>query len=197
MYHQQSLGLTGYDNAPLSTTFFRHNDSNHLVVIYPGMAYLVQHPLLYYPTQLCLARSCEVLWVQYNYRHAVFQSLSSDEQHRWLAHDTITALEAGIAQRPYRQITLIGKSLGTVALGHVLASPHAPRVTASVWLTPILTDAQVVAQMMHISHPALLVTGTADPVYEAGALHQVCEKTGATSLVLDQADHLLEQGYCT
>ena len=193
MYNSQPLNLVGYKNLPLPATFFRQEQKSvHLVVLYPGMGYTVRSPLLYYPTQLCLAYGCDVLWVEYNYRQSTFQATSEDEQQQWLATDSLIALQAGLAQHCYGEVTLMGKSLGTLAIGHILASQQMQEPTASIWLTPILTNSVAVSHMQLIHHRALIVTGTADPVYDALALQQVQVATGAKGLVIEQADHLLE-----
>jgi pimeloyl-ACP methyl ester carboxylesterase len=72
----------------------------------------------------------------------------------------VTALLDAVGGRPL----LIGKSLGTVA-----AAVAANRSLPAVWLTPLLTEAWVVAALRRASVPFLLVGGTADKWWD-GAL---------------------------
>ena len=88
-------------------------------------------------------------------------------------------------------MTLIGKSLGTVAMGHLLAARR-PGPTQLVWLTPLLHDPQLVTRIEHARQRTLFVIGTADAYYDPDLLARLQEATGGDCLAVEGADHGLE-----
>jgi pimeloyl-ACP methyl ester carboxylesterase len=97
-----------------------------------------------------------------------------------------------MAERPYERVTLIGKSLGTLAMGHLLATVPDPPPMRSIWLTPLFRDGRLRAQAMAVRHPAFFAAGTADAHYDAQAMAAVQEATGGEALVVEGANHSLE-----
>jgi hypothetical protein len=75
---------------------------------------------------------------------------------------------------------LIGKSLGTNA-----ASVAAERGLPAVWLTPLLTSAWVVEALRRATAPALLVGGTADPLWDG----ELARELSPHVLEVDGANH--------
>jgi pimeloyl-ACP methyl ester carboxylesterase len=144
-------------------------------------------PLLYYPARMLSARGADVLRVDYDYRHT-----GPEARGGAFAADVAATWEAGLAARPYERVTLIGKSLGTLALGQLLATVPNPPPMRSLWLTPLFRDARLRAQAMAIRQPAFFAAGTADPHYDAEALAAVQEATGGEALVIEGANHSLE-----
>jgi hypothetical protein len=88
----------------------------------------------------------------------------------------VTAQIGPVAGRPL----LIGKSLGTHAAG-IAAESALP----AVWLTPILTANSVVDALRRATAPALLVGGTADPLWQGSLARELSDHV----LEVDGADH--------
>jgi hypothetical protein len=44
-----------------------------------------------------------------------------NEQAKWISGDVFAICNAALSYRSYPKITLVGKSLGTIAMGHLLA----------------------------------------------------------------------------
>ena len=128
----QSLSISDYHGAPLSNTFMRQEQTTRqLAVVLPGQGYTTHMPVLYYPTCLLMNRGVDVLCVEYNYyRKPAFGKTSGAERDRWLFADATAALEAGLAQRAYEQIVLVGKSLDTLAMGHLITADTATFLAA-------------------------------------------------------------------
>jgi hypothetical protein len=73
----------------------------------------------------------DVLCVEYDYYcKPAFRQASGAERDRWLFADATAALEAGLAQRTYEQIVLVGKSLDTLAMGHLITADTATFLAA-------------------------------------------------------------------
>ena len=188
------LNIQGYGDLGVPNTFFEQDsvESRKLAVIFPGLGYGAFMPVLYYPGLVMRSAGADVLHVEYNYNSPVFQALSSMEQYQRIAHDCTAAYRAAEAQHAYSYFTLIGKSLGTLALGHLLATGPTLRHADWIWLTPLLRNQALRQQICSVPHHALFVIGTADQHYDAGLLAEIEQAVGGESLVVEGANHSLE-----
>jgi hypothetical protein len=189
-----SLEITGYRDAPLANTFFRQEgEARRLAIVLPGIGYTADMPVLYYPRALLLEMGADVLAVRYAYNeNPEFSRLSGEERMRWVDADVDAASAAGLAQRPYEEITLVGKSLGTLAMAYLLEANDRLAGADCVWLTPVLADDRLRARIGQRRHHALFVIGTADPYYQPAWLDEVRQATGGDAMVVEGADHSLE-----
>ncbi len=194
MYSMESLNILGYRGEPVPHTFFRQEtEVIHLAILLPGWNYTCDMPLLYYPLRLLVSSGADVLRVEYAYNvRPGFSQLSRAEQLNWLWADCGAACSAALAQRPYQQVTLVGKSLGTLAMGQLLTTDTRLARARAVWLTPLLRDDGLRAQIRSWGQPSLFVIGTADPNYDPDYLAEVKEATRGEVVVIDGADHSLE-----
>jgi len=194
MHSIETLDVIGHCNEVLPSTFFRQkHETTHIAVLFPGFGYTVQMPLMYYPGRLLVESGADVLLVGYNYsQRPDFHSASADERDLWLRADTIAAYEAASTQRNYDRVTLVGKSIGTRAIGHLLATQERLPSPQCVWLTPILGNERLCAQIKQRPHRALFVVGTADSHYDPVKLAEVQQATGGEAVVIENADHSLE-----
>ncbi len=90
------------------------------MVLFPGLNYSCDNPLLYYLSRLAVDRSADVLQLWANYTIPEFQSLSKQEQVKWLLEDALSLIEAGQKNRHYERLVLVGKSIGTLTLGSLI-----------------------------------------------------------------------------
>lgn len=190
MYSITSLAIAGYNGRPLANRFFRQDgESDWLALVLPGMGYTAAMPLLFYPTNLLLALGADVLQVQYDLdREPAYQQAAAQERRRWLSEDATAAYAIGRAQRAYRRLTLIGKSIGTLAMTDLL--PQTPAAgTHCVWLTPLLTTPELRAAIAAHPRPSLYAIGTADPYYQPALLDELRLATNGEALVFEGADH--------
>lgn len=194
MASKTSLEITGYRGEPVPHTFFRQEqETSLLAIIFPGYEYNIDMPVLYYLSHLLREMGADLLSVEYDYaRRADFPALPDKERMSWLYADAAAACGAALKQRAYRQIVLAGKSIGTLAMGHLLATE--PRVKAAryIWLTPLLHDKQLRAQITLGRPRSLFVIGTADGHFAPSYLEEVVEATQGQSLVIENANHGLE-----
>lgn len=190
----KSLSISDYRGEPLSNTFVRQDQAAHqLAVVLPGMGYTAHMPVLYYPTSLLVNRGADVLRVEYDYyRKPAFGEASGAERGRWLFADATAALEAGLAQRSYEQIILVGKSLGTLAMGHLITTDARLAQALCVWLTPLVRNETLRQQIAQAKPRSLFVIGTADSHYDPACLTEVVEATKGQSVVIKGANHSLE-----
>lgn len=196
MYSVKTLGIAGYHNELVPHTFLWHDyQTQHIGIVLPGFGYTCEMPLLYYSTRLLLSLGADVLQVEYAYHEMEgFQALSYSEQMQWLFTDVASAWCAALSQRTYQQVTIIGRSMGTLAVGHLFATGGVPLQTRVVWLTPLLRDEKLRSQMKQYQMHSLFVIGTADPHYEPSYLVDIQAMTNGKAITIEGANHSLEMG---
>jgi pimeloyl-ACP methyl ester carboxylesterase len=194
MYTFETLDIVGYRGEALPHAFLKQSrDAHHVAVLLPGMGYTAHMPLLYYPMLELLRRRADVLRLETMYvKHPEYDRLSTAEKVRWAFTDAAAACRAALAQRVYDQVTLVGKSLGTLAMGHLITSEAALAQAQAVWLTPLLGNDILRAQIQQARPRSLFVSGTADAHYNAARLAEVQAATGAETVVIEGANHSLE-----
>jgi hypothetical protein len=190
----KSLAISDYHGEPLSNTFVQQEQAaRQLAVVLPGLGYTAHMPVLYYPTSLLIDRGADVLRVEYDYyRKPAFGKASGVERGRWLFADAVAALEAGLAQRPYEQVVLVGKSLGTLAMGYLITTDARLAQALCIWLTPLVRNEMLRQQIGQTKPRSLFVIGTADPHYDPDCLSEVVKATQGQSVVIAGANHSLE-----
>jgi hypothetical protein len=187
-----SLEITGYNRQPVPNAFLRQSaETDRLGVILPGYRHTADMPDLHYIASVLQSKGADVLRIDYAYPKTDFMKRSEREQADWLAADVRAAFAAGLRQRPYRNITLVGKSLGTLAMGHLLEDP-AISSAGCVWSTPILASAWLCAQIKSHRPRSLFIIGTADHFYEPAVLQELVDATRGKALVLEGVHHGLE-----
>jgi predicted alpha/beta-hydrolase family hydrolase len=186
-----TLTIQGYRDEAVPNRFLRPQGAiNHLAVLLPGFGYTLDMPLFYYAQNLLLERGWDVLRVEYAYNtHPEFQTLPEMERNQWLLADTTAAWRAGLGQRTYDRVVLIGKSLGTLAMGHLLTMADPPPNVGAVWLTPLLAEERLRQQISQYGGPSLFVIGTADPHFDPVVLEKMQVATIGEAVVVRNADH--------
>jgi predicted alpha/beta-hydrolase family hydrolase len=186
-----TLTIQGYRDEAVPNRFLRPQGAiNHLAVLLPGFGYTLDMPLFYYAQNLLLERGWDVLRVEYAYNtHPEFQTLPETGRNQWLLADTTAAWRAGLGQRTYDRVVLIGKSLGTLAMGHLLTMADPPPNVGAVWLTPLLAEERLRQQISQYGGPSLFVIGTADPHFDPVVLEKMQVATIGEAVVVRNADH--------
>ncbi len=186
-----TLTIQGYRDEAVPNRFLRPQGAiNHLAVLLPGFGYTLDMPLFYYAQNLLLERGWDVLRVEYAYNtHPEFQTLPEMERNQWLLADTTAAWRAGLGQQTYDRVVLIGKSLGTLAMGHLLTMADPPPNVGAVWLTPLLAEERLCQQISQYGGPSLFVIGTADPHFDPVVLEKMQVATIGEAVVVRNADH--------
>lgn len=194
MIHKMTLPVTDYRDEAVPNRFFQQDDAtDHLSVFLPGLGYHADLPLLHYPGQLLLHHGADVLVVDYAYhQNQAFRAAPETEQGRWLMGDVTAAWDAASSRHPYTRFTLLGKSLGTLAMGQLVATMPELATAGTVWLTPLLGNDHLVGQMQRHRGPSLIAIGTADQAYDAQALAAIQGETGAEVIVVYGAGHSLD-----
>ncbi len=156
--------------------------SDRLLVMLPGRAYLVSHPVLFHIGQMAYEQGWDVLPVQYGFQMGGDLGAGGES----LLAEDVRLATAPVLRRGYREVCVVGKSLGT-PLAMELARTADAGVVSRILLTPIgaaLTPADGIR--------TLAVIGTADPLY-APAL--AVDTAATTWRVFERLDHgLVDEG---
>jgi hypothetical protein len=105
----------------------------------------------------------------------------------WLGAVAEAALDRARAIRPLEAV--VAKSMGTWALSCVPVLPD----VATVWLTPLVREAGVVDAIAACQNRAIVVAGSADPLFDLGVVERLTA-ADVDVVVLEDADHRLEVG---
>jgi hypothetical protein len=185
-----SLHMTGYNGQPIPNRYYKHEQAAHLAIIFPGLRYTCDMPLLYYLTQVLLNRGIDVLQLNSDYTIESVKALQPAERLQVMVTDAQAALEAAFPEKGYSSLILAGKSIGTLPLAMLLASGAAAQA-ACIWLTPLLHYPFVVDSALQHSGPSLFVASRADETFEAESMALLKKQKNIKAILFDEADHSL------
>lgn len=192
----RTLEIAGYQQTPVPHHFFQPQAeaSTQLALLLAGGGYSSEGPVLHYPLLALLERGMDVLVLDYPRRPEI-RHWPLEQAQVCALTDTTAAYQAITGQHPYRGLTLVGKSLGTLVMGELLTSHTLSiPVRQAIWLTPVLSSAALREQMRQASVPSLVVIGTDDAFYRPDWLAEATPQSGAEVVVIPQADHRLDSG---
>jgi hypothetical protein len=188
----ETLSITGQRGLSIPATLMRAG-GRELAVLFPGLTYRNTLPVMHFSRLLMLSRGADVFAVNYAYDRARgFRDSSDREQLEWIAADGRAALATALGLGSYGRVTVIGKSLGTLAMGW--AVPDEPRLAGAdlVWLTPSLRRNGLSERMLSFKQRSIIVIGTRDPAYDEPLIEEFREG-GIEVVVVPDADHGLER----
>ena len=190
----QALDIAGYRGEPVPHRFFRQeNGTERLALILPGYGQSADTPYLYFTASHFLDLAADILLVDYRYsQRPDYQTMDAEERQRCLLADTVAACRAALAERHYQHVTLVGKSLGTRAMAHLLATEESLRGADTIWFTPIWGETPIRSALLAAKQRALVVIGTADPHYDPQIADEVRRAINGELLVIADAEHGLE-----
>jgi len=188
------LNIKGYGGRHLKNRLLKQSvDTQEVALIFPGLAYNSNMPLLHYSIETILTSGINVLTVDYDYSNnpeflKQVQSTRSD----WLIEDVESAFNVITEEENQKVVCLTGKSLGTIALGHLLETHEELRDAKTIWLTPLIKNPQLLEQMLKYMKDAVLVIGTEDPQYDRDTVDRLNASTQLSGIIIDGANHSLE-----
>ena len=187
-----SLDVIGYKNQRVPNTFIiRPDPTEHLGIILPGYRHSADMADLHYAGRILLEQGADLLRVEYALYQTDFLTQPESEQDKWISTDVFAVCNLGLAHRSYKKITLVGKSIGTIAMGHLLADGRFQGATC-VWSTPILTVEWLCSRIEQTHPHSLFIIGTADKFYKPDILKHLENVTKGRAVVIEGANHGLE-----
>ena len=162
-------------------------DKGHLAVLFPGIGYHCDKPLLYYSAKLARAAGYEVRPVPYaGFPEKVRGDGDKLRASAEIAWSQACEMLADVDWAAWDDILFVGKSIGTV-----VASRYALErdlTVKNVLLTPLEETFQ------YVRGAAVAFHGTADPWASTEAIAAACRKKGVALYLTEGANHSLETG---
>jgi hypothetical protein len=194
MYQITTLSKNNFSNNVPNTFFRQDTKSDHLALILPGLNYSCDMPLLYYATQVMLEAGADVLQVKYDYTQAQPSGKVSPLSDRFgsLAEDVIKITRIALDQREYKHLTVIGKSLGTLAIPILLQADLSLHPQTCIYLTPILQELVPAHDLIQTCPHNLFVIGTNDRYYDVDLINSFRTLQPDNFMIIEGVNHSLE-----
>lgn len=158
-----------------------------LCILFPGIGYHCDKPLLYYSAKLARSKGYEVIALKYG--GFPQGAKGNDEKMRSAAEHALIQSEqqlAGVDLSSYEDIVFVGKSIGTAAC---LAFRANKNIRARcILLTPLTLTFE------HDPAKSIAFNGTADPWAATEDIKRLCAERAIELHIYDGADHSLETG---
>lgn len=150
-----------------------------LAVIFPGIGYHSDKPLLYYSKKILKDSGFEILDVPYG-------NLSKDDKLKSynIAKETTEKFLQNINFEIYNQIFFVSKSIGTMVSGY-FQKEHNLKVK-NIYFTPVNESLEV------LDNNGIVFSGTNDSWINTKKLKDVCKEKGLKLNLFDHANHSLE-----
>lgn len=158
-----------------------------LAVIFPGIGYHTDKPLLYYSKKLAKEWKFEVIEISYgNFPPNVKGSPEKMKLAFLSAMEQTEQILTDVDFETYDSLLFISKSVGT-AVASAFAQQH-QLTTHNVFYTP------VEASFEFMNQDGIVFTGTKDPWVETTIVEQECQKKNLPLYITKNANHSLETG---
>ena len=150
MVHISELDISGLKSQSVGGMFFKQETTtNRLGIIFPGYGYACDRALLHYSMQILLNQGADVLQVNYAFTNKPGFWQGGDETRAiWFGADATVAMREVLEQGDYQQFTLVGKSLGTLAVGQVMTIMEELSEARVILFTPLLKNPRLVQQII-------------------------------------------------
>ena len=162
---------------------------NKVAVLFPGIGYHTDKPLLYYSGKMAAAEGYEIIKIAYPPCEVNLKGATSEQIHAFVKECvavTDKVLKEAGAER-YEDILFISKSIGTaIAASYARASDMDVR---HVFFTPLEETFDYVKEASGIAF-----SGTKDNWADHDDIRRLCEEKRIPLSVVDDANHSLETG---
>lgn len=162
--------------------------SKKLAVIFPGIRYSPECPLLYYAQKLCVKEGYEILPLYYSYRQdsVLDQDLKLENFVMETQREAVRLLKDAL-KNPYKDVVFISKSIGTVLAG--IAEKELELKPRQFLMTPL---PETFPYMKGMGARGAAVLGTKDKNLSAERLELFCQKEEIPFTLYEGAGHRLE-----
>ena len=162
-------------------------NEKRLAVVFPGIGYHKDKPLLYYATKLVQSMGFEVIHIEY---HDMPQKIRGDaammKKAAELAYEQAEEQLENVDFSDCEEILFVGKSIGTVVMAKY-ASEH-KTAARQVWYTP------VEATFSFAADKVTAFIGDADPWSDVDVVKEKAKNLGIELFSYPGCNHSLETG---
>jgi hypothetical protein len=160
----------------------RDAGSDRLAIIFPGYAYGLDAPALWFAARAAAEAGCDALGIEYGFQ-ANRANMTREEQPQAVA-EAAGALAGLLAEHPYPHIIVIAKSIGTV-IATRMAEAGQVQADAHVFLTPLRPTIPFMKRAARLT----VVVGDRDELFGPDDIAQLA---GLSVHVMAGAGHTLE-----
>lgn len=189
-----SLDIRGFKGAAVPNAFYRQKaETDALCIIFGGWHYSAEMPVFYYTRRVLSGLGFDVLAVDFS--HAADRSyarLSDRKRQEWFLAEVDAVFSAATKRHKYRRIALAAKSIGTMALAHLVLSGKLSEHTSLIWLSPLLEAESIRENLNASSIPSLVVVGNRDPQFDQPLLKKVARNSNLDLMIIERANADLE-----
>ncbi|MCM3602746.1 alpha/beta hydrolase [Robertmurraya korlensis] len=161
--------------------------TNNLVIVLPGAGYTTQAPLLRFTTGVFYNKGFDVLHINYTFNRQELSELSEEV----FARDVQLVIRNAIKSKKYSNYYIVAKSIGTIALSHLLNDTMFKDAKV-VWLTPLLQRDVVFNAMVNSDHKGLCIIGDEDSCFIAERFERLKDNPNLICKIVDGGNHSLE-----
>lgn len=179
-----SFNVPSRNGLPAKYSLRSHSTpSETLIVSFPGMAYSMDAPLMWYTALAGLEAGYDVLGLEYSFQVRGNPGFDTDLEK--IAAEISDGLRAFLEEHHYGKLVFISKSIGTV-IAPMVSEQLKLVLQASIFLTPLER------MLPHIngSKNPLAIIGDRDPAFPARAVDQIVNKDSV--MLISGANHSLE-----
>jgi len=156
---------------------------DRIALLLPGLHYTTERPLLHFARAVFLRHRWTTREIRWPERPPQREGQDLPIWFARLGSFVQAQVSRILDQETASEIALVGKSMGAFA-----AAVAADRSLPGIWLTPILRDSQLPADLRRTAAPFLLVGGTADPSWDP----EIARSFGQPWYEAHDADHGME-----
>ncbi len=159
-----------------------------IAVLFPGIGYTCDRPLLYYTGKLALSCGYEIKKVEYGgFESGIKGNREKMEKAFYSALSQAEKILADVSWNEYDEILFVGKSVGTIVSAAYMKKYNI--IGRNIVYTP-LEDT-----FLFSSGKGIVFHGTKDPWAEnTDTIKKCCEKIGMNLYTIEDANHSLETG---
>lgn len=157
--------------------------SDTLVVVFPGQAYKMDAPVMWYSSAAAIEAGMDVLGIEYSFQ--VDGASAQESTLTVVVEEVADALRLFLEKHKYGRLIFVAKSIGTEIVTEVLQ--YVDFVPSHyVFLTPLRSTLQFINKTGNM----LVIVGDRDPVFSTENVRQICDQQKV--MVAKDANHILE-----
>lgn len=166
---------------------YRHHDkkSEVLTVIFPGLAYFSDAPLMWYSILPAYEAGSDVLSLEYDFQSNRVEP--GQDSFDATVSEIESSLDGFLNQHEYRELVFISKSIGTLFVSK-LCTGKFKEVKNHIFQTPLRPTIDFMKNAQNI----LVIVGDSDPAFVKEDISKIEGEDQIQLFVLSGADHLLE-----
>ncbi len=188
------LDIHGYKDREIRNSLLKQEKGpGPISILFPGLHYNAYMPLLYYSIGVLLETGHSVLSLDTRYSgEEEFMTISDEERTKWMIKDAEAVFDAVQNLDGFTLSVLVGKSLGTIQMSHLVQTYSEVQKCKIVWMTPLLKQDWIVNQMIAHQGESLVVIGTSDPHYNDDTLAKIVGSGRSELMAIMHGNHSLD-----